>query len=168
MRMRFPVATALLAVCAHVPRVSAQVKASEGNNRPVTSTQRKPPPAPRNPPRFANPKPDPVEELRRFQSLPPEQREKELTKLPPARREHVEQQLERFDKLPPEQRERQFRQLELMNKLTPERKEVVRDEIQRLAALPPRQRRQQIYNDEFKQKFSPDEQELIHNRFPKM
>jgi Protein of unknown function (DUF3106) len=170
MRMRFSVTAAFLAVCASMPVVSfAQVKASEGGNRPSTISQKKPPPAPRNPPKFAKQAPpNPVEELKRFQSLPPEQREKELAKLPPARRARVEKQLEHFDSLTPDERDRQFRRLELMNSLTPERKAMVQDEIQRIRALPARERREQLYGDDFDRKHSPAEQELIRGAFPKV
>jgi hypothetical protein len=175
MRMRFPVATALLAVCACAPRVSAQVKASEGANRPP-AVKPAPLPAPRRPPN-ANPKgppPDPVQQLRQFQALSPEQREKELAKLPPKRRENLEKQLARFDAMTPVERERGFHKLELMQTLTPERRQAVNDAIkslhERYNGLPPRERRQglarELYSDDMKEKWSPTELELIHGAFP--
>jgi hypothetical protein len=172
--MRFPVATALLAVCAYVPRVSAQVKASEGANRPPAA-RNAPLPAPRRPPN-ANPKlqPNPVQQLRQFQALSPEQREKELAKLPPKRRENLEKQLARFDAMTPVERERGFHKLELMQTLTPERRQAVNDAIkglhERYDFLTGRERRQalarELYSDEMKQKWSPTELELIHGAFP--
>jgi hypothetical protein len=175
MRMRFPVATALLAVCACAPRVSAQVKASEGANRPP-AVKPAPLPAPRRPPN-ANPKgppPDPVQQLRQFQALSPEQREKELAKLPPKRRENLEKQLARFDAMTPVERERQLHRLELSHTLTPERLQAVNDAIkslrERYNGLPPRERRQglarELYSDDMKEKWSPTELELIHGAFP--
>jgi hypothetical protein len=175
MRMRFPVATALLAVCAYAPRLSAQVKASEGANRPP-AVKNAPLPAPRRPPN-ANPKvppPDPVQQLRQFQALSPEQREKELAKLPPKRRENLEKQLARFDAMTPVERERQLHRLELSHTLTPERLQAVNDTIkslrERYDGLTGRERRQalarELYSDDMKQKWSPTELELIHGAFP--
>jgi uncharacterized protein DUF3106 len=175
MRVRSLVATALLAVCAYAPRVSAQVKASEGANRPP-AVKNAPLPAPRRPPN-ANPKvppPDPVQQLRQFQALSPEQREKELAKLPPKRRENLEKQLARFDAMTPVQRERAIHKLELMQTLTPERRQAVNEAIkglrERYDQLPSRERRQglarELYSDEMKEKWSPTELELIHGAFP--
>jgi hypothetical protein len=175
MRMRFPVAAALLAVCAYAPLVSAQAKAAEGANHP-SAVKNAPLPAPRRPPN-GNPKlqpPDPVQQLRQFQALSPEQREKELAKLPPKRRQNLEKQLERFDAMTPVERERGFHKLELMQTLTPERRQAVNDAIkslrERYGGLTPRERRQglarELYSDEMKQKWSPTELELIHGAFP--
>jgi hypothetical protein len=174
MRMRSLVAMALLAVCAYAPRVSAQVKASEGANRPP-AVKNAPLPAPRRP--NANPnlqQPDQVQQLRQFQALSPEQREKELAKLPPKRRENLEKQLARFDGMTPVERERGFHKLELMQTLTPERRQAVNEAIkslhERYNGLPPRERRQglarELYSDEMKEKWSPTELELIHGAFP--
>ena len=175
MRMRSLVAAALLAGCAYAPRVSAQVKASEGANRPPAA-KNAPLPAPRRPPN-ANPnlqQPDQVQQLRQFQALSPEQREKELAKLPPKRRENLEKQLAHFDELTPVERERGFHKLELMQTLTPERRQAVNEAIkslhERYNGLPPRERRQglarELYSDEMKEKWSPTELELIHGAFP--
>ena len=175
MRMRTLVAATLLAVSADVAVVWAQVKASEGANRPP-ATKAAPLPAPRR--QFNNNSkqlpPDPVQQLRQFQALSPEEREKELDKLPPKRRENLEKQLARFDAMTPVQRERGFHKLELMQTLTPERRQAVNDAIkglhERYDQLPPRDRRQglarELYADEMKQKWSPTELELIHGAFP--
>jgi hypothetical protein len=182
MRMRTLVAATLLAVCVSVSvNVSvsvgvlrAQVKASEGANRPP-AVKPAPLPAPRR--SGSNPKvppPDPVQQLRQFQALSPEQRETELAKLPLKRRENLEKQLARFDAMTPVQRERAIHKLELMQTLTPERKQAVNDAIkglhERYDQLPSRERRQalarDLYSDEMKQKWSPTELELIHGAFP--
>jgi len=157
MRMRFSVATVLLAVSACMPSVYAQVKASEGAAKPP-AVQHKPPPA---------------VELRRFLDMKPEQRQKELAKLPPQRRERVEEQISRLESQPPEQRERNLQRLEAMQNLKPERRQAVNQEIQRIRESLPSpgvERRQQLqqhlYNDDFKQRFSPEEQALIRGAFP--
>jgi hypothetical protein len=177
MRMRFPVAAALLAVSAGMalfaPGVYAQ-KASEGAKPPA---QKKPPPPPQwKPPKPPKqPPPNPAVELRRFLDMKPEQRQKELAKLPPPRRERFEEQISRFEGLPPEQRERQLQRLEALQNLTPERRQAVNQEIQKIRESLPSpgvERRQQLYqhlnNEDFKQRFSPEEQALIRGAFPAM
>jgi hypothetical protein len=177
MRMRSLLAVALLAVSAGLPAWCVQndpdqTKAVEGSNaRPPATKQQALPPGRMNPRNLKAPKlppPDPVKQLREFQALSPAEREKELAKLPPPRRERVERQLANFDAMTPEQREHQFHRLELMNGLTGERKDAVQDEIKRLRELRPRDRRDYLYSDEFKRKYSPEEQELIHGAFPKL
>jgi hypothetical protein len=149
-----------------MPGVFAQVKASEGAAKP-TPVQRKPPAQQWKPPKNAQPQPNPAVELRRFLDMKPEQREKELAKLPPPRRARVEQQLQKFDDMPAEQRERQLQRLQAMFNLPPERRQAVNQEIQRIKTFAPgAERRKQLYSEEFQQKFSPEEKELIYSQFP--
>lgn len=108
---------------------------------------------------------NPAQQLERFQKMSPEDREKALKKLPPARRARVEQQLENLDRLTPQQRERRFRRLEAFQNLPPQRRQIVRQEIEDLRSLPPRLRRDRLYGSEMKG-FSPDEQQLIRESFP--
>jgi len=178
MRMRFPILACAVVVCISAPIARAQIKASEGGAKPAGP---KPAAVPRGNPR--NPKntkvlkdlgPNPVEQLREFQKLTPEQREKELSKLPPARQERLRKQLANFDAMTPVQRDRAFHRLDLMQTLTPDRRQAVNDAIkglrERYDFLPPRQRRQalakELYSDDMKQKWSPTELELIHGAFP--
>src|SRR3974390_1879436 len=74
------------------------------------------------PKRPARPQQNPVKELERFQKMSPDQRQKELDKLPPERRGRFEQQLNRFENLPPEQREKALKRLEALQNLSPERR----------------------------------------------
>lgn len=175
MRMRLSLGTAcaVVSACATLiaPQVRAQAKASEGAK--PTQVQRKPPAQAWKPPKNNAPKPNPAVELRRFLSMKPEQREKEINKLPPQQRERMQNQIARFESLPPEQRERQLQRLEAMQNLPPERRQAVNQEIQRIreAAPPagPERRqflRQQLYNEDFRQRFSPEERELIFGAFP--
>ena len=170
MRMRFPVAAALLAVSAcmalFAPGVYAQ-KASEGGKPPPA--QRKPPPPPQwKPPKHPKqPPPNPAVELRQFLSMKPEQREKELAKLPPQRQARMQDQISKFESLPPEKREQQLQRLQAMFNLPPERRQAVNQEIQRIRQFQPgAERRQQLMSEEFQQKFSPEEKELIYDQFP--
>jgi hypothetical protein len=132
----------------------------------------KPPPAPHVNPNNGNRggggnKPDPVKELEQFQKMSPEQREKQLSKLPAQRRARVEEQMKRLDEMTPEQRERAFYRLETMQHLTPERRQAVNDEIQYVKNLPAGQaRRDRLFSDEFRKQYTPEEQKVIRDTFP--
>jgi len=140
------------------------------------AAQKNPPPAkpknnqksnPKNNPQWVKPNaPDPVEELREFQQMSPEERQKELAKLPPARRARVGQQMERLDRATPEERERIYYRLETMQRLTPERRQAVNGEIESLRGLTPREKRARMSSEEFNNEFSPEEQKVIRDTFP--
>ncbi len=98
--------------------------------------------------------------------MSPEEREKELSKLPPQRRAAFEQRLARYQQMTPEQQEKFKLRLETMESLPKERQNAVRQEIQRLQALPFPQRKKALESEEFKQSFSPDEQSWFANDFP--
>ena len=132
-------------------------------NRKTGRTQA--PRAAANPNRANNPPRNPAEELRRFQDMSPDQREKALAKLPMARRQRLEQQLQRFENMPPAQRERAMRRLEALQSLAPERRVAIRQQIQELRGLPPKERRQWLNSEEMKQNFSPEEQRLLRESF---
>jgi hypothetical protein len=51
------------------------------------------------------PQGNPARELDRFSRMSPKERQEQLAKLPPARRQQIEQRLERYQKLPQQQRE---------------------------------------------------------------
>jgi hypothetical protein len=111
--------------------------------------------------------PDPVEELKEFQKMSPEQRQKELANLPPARRARIEQQMERLDKMTPEQRERMLNRLETMQRLSPDRRKAVNDEIQDLRGSPtPFDRMSRLSSEEFSREYSLEEQKVIRDTFP--
>lgn len=108
---------------------------------------------------------NPAKELDRFTAMTPEQREKELSKLPPPRRAAFEQRLARYQQMTPDQQDRFKRQLEIMQRLSPVRQNAVKDKIQELLALPRPELRKALTREELKG-FSPDEQTLIRDRFP--
>jgi hypothetical protein len=148
MRMRGVVAVAAVVfVWGHVSPAAAQNKS--GNQQ------------------WVRPKaPDAVDELREFQQMSPEERQRELAKLPPARRARVEQQMERLDKATPEQRERIYYRLETMQRLTPERRQAVNAEIESLRGLTQREKRARMDSEDFNRDFSPEEQKVIRDTFP--
>jgi hypothetical protein len=145
---------------------------------PVAAQQKKPPKPPPPPkaqghPAGGKPSPavqrlnqNPAGELDRFTKMSPQEREKELSKLPPQRRAAFEQRLAHYMSLTPEQQQKTRQAIELMESLPKDRQNAVRQEIQRINALPRDQRRRILNGEEFNQRFSPDEQTLIRDRFP--
>src|ERR1700750_3254056 len=70
--------------------------------------------------------PTPV--LQRLAQMTPEQRQKALARLPPDRRERVEQQLARLDELPPEQKASVIQRYDIFQGLPRDRQASVRAE----------------------------------------
>ncbi len=108
----------------------------------------------------------PGKQIERLQKMSPADREKALAKLPPDRRQQVEQQLKRLDELPPQVREELNRRFEKLQSFPPARQRAVRQEVQSLRNMPFAERRARLKSDEFKQEFSPEEQDLIRGVFP--
>ena len=108
--------------------------------------------------------PTPV--LRRLSQMTPEQRQKALARLPPERRERVEQQLSRLDALPPDQRASVIQRYDEFQALPRDRQATVRAELQALRRMPLLQRRARLNSPEFQQTFSPEEQRLLRESFP--
>jgi hypothetical protein len=159
------------------PRIAVAVLVVCGAIFPLAAQQKKPPKPP--PPQKAQAHPggkpseavkrlneNPTGELDRFTQMSPQQREKELSKLPPQRRAAFEQHLARYMQMTPEQQQKARQTVEMMQSLPKDRQNAIKQEIQRLQALPGPQRRKILGGDEFNQNFSPDEQTLIRDRFP--
>src|SRR5579863_49979 len=90
-------------------------------------------------PKNAQPKPDnhPGEQLfTRLERMTPEEREKALSQLPPARRAQIEKRIQNFQKLPPAVQERRLDRLELLNSLPPQRQTEIRRSMNQLQSLP--------------------------------
>jgi hypothetical protein len=135
----------------------------------------KPPPAPKpvKPPASPNaankqaPKPVPADQLQKLLNMSPEEREKNLSKLPPAQRTRAENQLNNLDKMSPQDRARRLDQISRLEKLPPGRRQAVNQEMQSIRKLPTvQERRAVIQSPEFQQNFSPEEQQLIREQFP--
>jgi hypothetical protein len=162
------IAVAVLFVCGAVSPLGAQ----QTKPPKPPKSQPKPPPPPKSRPAG---KPsdavkrlneNPAGELDRFTKMSPQQREKELSKLPPQRRAAFEQRLAHYMQMTPEQQEKVKEKLELMESLPKDRQNAIRNEIVRLQALPPAQRKKELTSEGFNQKFSPDEQTLVRDKFP--
>jgi hypothetical protein len=123
--------------------------------------------------------------LRRYQNLPPAERERALQndpgfrRLPPERQQMLLQRLERFSSLPPEQQERVINRMEIwehltpsqkaeakdlfgrMQELAPERRRMVRAVVRDLSTMPPDQRERVIDSARFRGMFTPMERDLM-------
>jgi len=115
---------------------------------------------------------------RLFQATP-EERERAIEKLPPARQEMVRAQLKYFDSLPKNQQEIMIRRTERLDALTPEKRRAFQQQMQNLNRLPPdrrqavagalrrlqvmpeEQRIRALNSEQFKSRFSPEEQKMI-------
>lgn len=104
------------------------------------------------------PPPRVIREVERFQRMAPEERRRELDKLPPARRRQIEERLGRLNNLTPDQRDQLRDRFQRFQRLTPERQTAVREEIRRLRALPPAGRQRRLRN---LRGFSPEEREIL-------
>jgi len=152
MRVRsLPVAAALL-----VGVAGGVVSPLEAQGRKASpSVARRAPERPQRPPG------NPARELDRFAKMSPQEREKQLSKLPPERRQQIQTRLERYQSLSPQQRAQLQQRFEAFQKLSPERQDAVRSEIQNLRSLPPAQRKERLNNPDVQQNFSNDEQKLL-------
>ena len=123
----------------------------------------------------------PTTMLDRLERMSPQERRRVLEKLPPARRQHLEQRLERYDAMPPAQRERMRRQLSWFRKLPPERQEETRRLFRRFNELPEGRRREvrravrmfgqldenrrklRMDSPAFRNRFNPEEQKMVRD-----
>jgi hypothetical protein len=120
-----------------------------------------------------------AETLIKLLKLSPEQRNKALAPLPPARRQQIEKRLDVYQKMPEVERARALDRLKRMQSLPPQRQQQVRASVTRLQALPaPRHavvqrqlnqlrilsdvdRSALMNSEEFRSKFTPAEQQII-------
>ena len=109
----------------------------------------------------------------------PEQRERALAALPPARQEQIRKQLAWFDGLPKAEQDIQLRRLErfaslppdqqvivrlqvqAMGKLAPARRQAIQRALVMLQTLPMPQRAARMNNPAFQGRFSPEERKII-------
>ena len=115
-------------------------------------------------------------ELDRFDRMSPEQRRKALDRLPPERKQRIEQGLEQYRAMNPENRER-LRNFERMSaekrdavrqsfvkmqELPQPRRAMVRREVQQLRGLTDAERDTRMQSEAFRRRFDANEQGLIH------
>jgi hypothetical protein len=128
----------------------------------------------------AQPKPGP-QLLNRLAQMTPEEREKALSRLPPAQRENLERQIRNFQQLPPAAQERRLDRAERLNSLPPQQQNQVRrsanqlrnlpedrrmainQELRHMSVMPDDERQAYMNTEEFRNRFSPDEQRIVGN-----
>lgn len=124
---------------------------------------------------------DPESVAARLMMATPQQRERALAALPPARQAQIRKQLEWFDSLPKAKQDAEIRWLEYFSTLPPDRQIIIRAQAQALAklpperrqavnralanlrALPPRQRAVRLNNPAFRSRFSPEELTIMED-----
>ena len=121
--------------------------------------------------------------VQRLLRMTPEERERVIEKLPPARqaavRERLQKFLQRFDSLPKAEQERQLRLGDIFASLSPEKQELVRRQIQafnqlpddrrrivgpafqRLRRMPEEERQARLASPGFRRRFTPAEQQML-------
>jgi len=117
--------------------------------------------------------------IERLSRMTPEERQKMLEGLPPARRERVEARLREFENLTPEARERlrreytEFQQLppdkrdairglfRRFSELPPHRRHELRRELGRLRSMPSEDRAERIASEQFRSNYSGQEREML-------
>ncbi|HUO30578.1 MAG TPA: DUF3106 domain-containing protein [Bryobacteraceae bacterium] len=117
--------------------------------------------------------------LDRWNKMPPEQRERELAKLPPERARRIRLLLHRYNQMNPQEQEalrqryRTFselpqaekqtvrQRLEEFRQLPRERQITLHAEVDQLRRLPPAQRQARYESAEFRGRYSPQEQQIV-------
>ncbi len=117
----------------------------------------------------------------RWNAMSPEERERELQKLPPERQQQIRERLERFNSLPPEQQERLRQRWAMFHRLPPDRQQKVRRDMRALYEMEPERRRAMVRefaeldhmsesdresrfkSEEFRTRFTPEEQKILHD-----
>lgn len=117
----------------------------------------------------------------RWNRMSPEERERELAKLPPARARAIRQRIWRYNHMQPEEREALRQRYESFSQLPPDQQQAVRErlrefrqspparrqamqrEVQQLRHLPEDQRLERMNSDEFRSRFSVQEQQIVRD-----
>jgi Protein of unknown function (DUF3106) len=117
----------------------------------------------------------------KWNRMSPEERQKALAKLPPERRQKIEEQLNQYKNLTPEQRSQLRSRYEMFNQLPPEkqnqarglfrqfgqmppeRQNLLRNEFETLRGMPEADRRARLNSDEFRNKYNSNEQKFLSN-----
>ena len=116
-------------------------------------------------------------ELDRFDRMTPDQRQKALDRLPPERRQRIEQGLDQyramnpenrerlrnFERMPEEQRDAVRQSFRRMQELPPRRRVVVRQEVQRLRGMSDAERESHMQSQDFRKRFDASEQGLVRD-----
>ena len=117
----------------------------------------------------------------RWNRMSPDERERELAKLPPARARLIRQRIRRYNQMSPAEQQALRERYQAFSQLPPQRKQVIRQrlreyrqlpqerhppvhaEVVQLRQMPEAQRQARLNSDEFRSKFSPQEQQIIRD-----
>jgi len=117
----------------------------------------------------------------RWNRMSPEDRERELAKLPPARARLIRERIWRYNHMQPAEQQALRQRYQTFSQLSPDEQQTVRErlrelrqlpaarrpivhrEVQQLRLLPDAQRQARINGDEFRSRFSPQEQQIIRD-----
>ncbi len=117
----------------------------------------------------------------RWNQMSPEERERELAKLPPARAKLIRQRIQRYNQMHPEEQQQLRERYQTFSQLPPDKKQLVRTrwsefrqlpparrpllhrEIQQLRQMPDAQRQARLNSEDFHSRFSPPEQQIIRD-----
>lgn len=119
--------------------------------------------------------------IERWNQMTPEERDRALRSLPPARRAQIERRLEEYRRLPPEEKERLRRKFSAFNELSPEKQRQMRMVYRRFRELPetrrgpmtrqmrilrqmtPEERREHLGGEAVKKQFSAGERKMLED-----
>ena len=174
--MLMPLAAVML-IAAASESVWAQGGQRDGSGASHVPVQRPPRIAKAGPKRPAGIPPRRTAELDRLERMAPEQRQKALDRLPPARRQRVEQGLEQyramnpenrerlrnFERLPAEQRDAVRQNFRRIQELPQGRRAQVRKELQQMRGMTESEREVRIQSESFRKRFDANEQGLIRD-----
>ena len=134
---------------------------------------------PPGPHRGGFPPPPPHVMIDRLSQMTPEQRQKMLDRLPPDRRERVEEHLKQWEGLSPETREALRRQYSDFQQMSPEKRDAIRSLFKRFSEMPEERRRElhrelgqlrnmpadrraeRLSSDQFKSEYNEQEREML-------
>ena len=119
--------------------------------------------------------------VERWNRMSPEERERELAKLPPERARQIRLGIQRYNQLPPEEQQALRERYQTFSRLPPEKQQIIRDrlrefrqltlerrpivhrEVEQLRLLTEAQRQARFAGAEFRSRFTPQEQQIIRD-----
>jgi hypothetical protein len=117
----------------------------------------------------------------RWNRMSPEERERQLAKLPPDRAALIRQRIRRYNQMHPVEQQALRERYQTFSQLPLDRQQIVRDrlrefrqlpearrpivhaEVEQMRLLPEAQRQARMSGDEFRSQFSPPEQQIIRD-----
>jgi hypothetical protein len=152
--------------------------------RPEQAPRPKPQQQPQRQLQKAQPRPNannhPGDELfNKLQHMTPEEREKALSQLPPARRAQIEERIRKFQELapavqarrldrldrllslPPQRQNEVRRSMNQLQNLPDDRKKAINQELRSMSVMPDYERQVHMNTDEFRNRFSPAERQIV-------